>query len=201
VSEPTFAAAPQPPPIARPGGDVQSLVIADLHERRQAGIAKYGTPLQAHNGRDALVDAYQESLDLACYLRQVIEERQGGGSLGVLLNDFRLWAKVTFPHSTPGSCVAHLAREVEELRANPTDPGEIADVIFLAVDAAQRAGLDLEQLLAAKLAKCKSRKWGESDAEGVVEHIRDGAVEYRRGFDHATGTTILEQHGEHGGER
>ena len=41
----------------------------------KAGIVRYGTPLQAHNGRDALVDAYQEALDLAVYLRQAIYER------------------------------------------------------------------------------------------------------------------------------
>jgi hypothetical protein len=50
-------------------------VIADMHERDQVGRERYGTPLQAHNGRDALVDAYQEALDLVVYLRQAIEER------------------------------------------------------------------------------------------------------------------------------
>lgn len=65
----------QPPP--QPGrGDIQLAVIEDLNTRREFGIAKYGTPLQADNGRDALVDAYQEALDLVCYLRQVIEERE-----------------------------------------------------------------------------------------------------------------------------
>lgn len=65
----------QPMPIAhsdRP--DIQSLVIADIEERRQLGIRRYGTPLQAHNGRDALVDAYEEALDLAMYLKQRITE-------------------------------------------------------------------------------------------------------------------------------
>ena len=38
------------------------------------GIEKYGTVLQPNNGRNALVDAYQEALDLAVYLRQRIEE-------------------------------------------------------------------------------------------------------------------------------
>jgi hypothetical protein len=36
---------------------------------------KYGKTLQTFNGRDALTDAYQESLDLCMYLRQMIEER------------------------------------------------------------------------------------------------------------------------------
>jgi hypothetical protein len=54
---------------------IQDLVIRDMRERKAVGEARYGTPLQAHNGRDALVDAYQEALDLCCYLRQAIEER------------------------------------------------------------------------------------------------------------------------------
>ena len=62
--------APQPST-----GDVWALVLADMEDRRRLGIERYGTPLQPHNGRDALVDAYQEALDLAVYLRQAIEER------------------------------------------------------------------------------------------------------------------------------
>lgn len=37
---------------------------------------RYGTLLMTHNGRDALVDAYQETLDLVMYLAQVIMERE-----------------------------------------------------------------------------------------------------------------------------
>lgn len=69
------AAVPQPPPIKTDGVDIPSLVIEDIKARREFGVAKYGTALQAHNGRDALQDAYQEALDLVQYLRQAIEER------------------------------------------------------------------------------------------------------------------------------
>ena len=55
--------------------DVQSLVIQDIERRREIGIERYGTALQAFNGRDALVDAYEEAIDLCMYLRQMIEER------------------------------------------------------------------------------------------------------------------------------
>lgn len=65
----------QPPPKPA-SGDLWASVIADMEDRRRLGIARYGTPLQPHNGRDALVDAYEEALDLAVYLRQVIEERR-----------------------------------------------------------------------------------------------------------------------------
>jgi hypothetical protein len=65
----------QPLPVRNGGGAIQNYVIADLQVRLAVGIERYGTPLQAHNGRDALRDAYEEALDLACYLRQAIEER------------------------------------------------------------------------------------------------------------------------------
>lgn len=65
----------QAPP--RPSeGDVWLLVMADMEERRKAGISKYGQPVQPFNGRDALIDAYQEALDMCVYLRQAIEERR-----------------------------------------------------------------------------------------------------------------------------
>jgi excinuclease UvrABC ATPase subunit len=48
--------------------------MQDLEDRLAFGIGKYGVPLQAMNGRDALRDTYEELLDACCYLRQVIEE-------------------------------------------------------------------------------------------------------------------------------
>lgn len=53
---------------------IVDLVQQDLTDRKALGISKYGTPLQAFNGRSALLDAYEEVLDLACYLRQLLEE-------------------------------------------------------------------------------------------------------------------------------
>jgi hypothetical protein len=66
----------QPEPAPTPGeGDVWAEVIKDMEARRLMGIQKYGTPLQTNNGRNALVDAYQEALDLAVYLRQALMEQ------------------------------------------------------------------------------------------------------------------------------
>ena len=65
----------EPPPVPNDRAAIWGLVIADMVARDVEGRRKYGTPLQAFNGRDALVDAYQEALDLVVYLRQAIEER------------------------------------------------------------------------------------------------------------------------------
>ena len=62
-----------PQPNSHPA--IWDLVIADMQERNAIGITKYRTPLQALNSRAALLDAYQEALDLCVYLRQAIEER------------------------------------------------------------------------------------------------------------------------------
>ena len=56
-------------------GDMWRKVIEDMEARRLHGIEKYGVPVQPFNGRDPLIDAYQEALDLCVYLRQAIEER------------------------------------------------------------------------------------------------------------------------------
>jgi hypothetical protein len=74
----------QPAPEPTAGVPIWELVIADMQERDQVGRERYGTPLQAHNGRDPLVDAYQEALDLVVYLRQAIEERDHPERPGLL---------------------------------------------------------------------------------------------------------------------
>jgi hypothetical protein len=65
----------QPAPVPNDKPAVWSLVIEDMQARDALGRERYGTPLQPFNGRDALVDAYQEALDLVVYLRQAIAER------------------------------------------------------------------------------------------------------------------------------
>lgn len=66
----------QQPPLPNAGVPIWQLVITDMEERNRVGTKKYGTPLQAYNGRNALIDAYQEALDLCVYLRQAIEENR-----------------------------------------------------------------------------------------------------------------------------
>lgn len=54
------------------GGDPLYAVehaLNDMRERDRVGRERYGTPLTTNNGRDHLVDAYQELLDGAVYLK------------------------------------------------------------------------------------------------------------------------------------
>lgn len=89
--DPGVAATPQPDPI-RGGRSITILVVADLManslekcpprdavirdlvRRDEMGFKKYGQNLETFDGRNTLADAYQESLDLAQYIRKYIEE-------------------------------------------------------------------------------------------------------------------------------
>jgi hypothetical protein len=65
-------------PVVNDRPFVQDLVIADIETRKQLGIRKYGTALQSGNGRNMLLDAYEEVLDLAIYLRGALDEQTRG---------------------------------------------------------------------------------------------------------------------------
>lgn len=58
---------------------IQDLVIADIERRKDVGRRRYGTVLQPFNGRDSLRDAYEEAIDLAVYLRQLLFEHESTG--------------------------------------------------------------------------------------------------------------------------
>lgn len=65
----------QPKPKKNQLKPIWELVIEDMKKRDEFGRKKHKTPLQPFNGRSALIDAYQEALDLVVYLRQAIEEK------------------------------------------------------------------------------------------------------------------------------
>lgn len=69
----------QPLPVQNNERSIQDRVIDDINRRKEVGIQRYGTVLQPFNGRDALTDAYEEALDLAQYLKQLLVERDADG--------------------------------------------------------------------------------------------------------------------------
>lgn len=101
----------QQSPIANDGPSAHDLVTADLAERRAFGLRKYGTLLQPNNGRDHLQDAYEEALDLACYLRNEIEQRRMNDAptiCGVRWEDPNgLTCVCKFPHGHAGQHAAN----------------------------------------------------------------------------------------------
>ena len=68
------AAQEQPKPKGE-GPEIVGLVIKDLQARAEVGEKRYGEKLKPFNGRNGLLDAYQEALDLVMYLRQCLYEK------------------------------------------------------------------------------------------------------------------------------
>lgn len=73
---PKRPAATQEPMSTGNGQIVITEVMRDLLARDEVGREKYKTSLKTDNGRDALMDAYQEACDLVMYLKQALMERE-----------------------------------------------------------------------------------------------------------------------------
>ena len=93
-------------------------------------------------------------------------------SLEKLFEEVRFWQRETFPKATAKSAANHLLREAKELLEDPTELSELADVIILAIGVADQLEVNIEEIVGDKLKINQERVWGESDAEGVVEHVR-----------------------------
>lgn len=72
-------------------GSARDRVVVDMRERDRVGRERYGVPLTAHNGRDQLIDLYQELLDAAAYSRARIEEERDAapGSIAMIHRVYR----------------------------------------------------------------------------------------------------------------
>lgn len=68
-------------------GTVYEALASDIWARQKKGIETYGTPLQPCNGRNQLIDAYQEVLDALVYLECAIREQDDSISLRFLQNN------------------------------------------------------------------------------------------------------------------
>lgn len=89
------------------------------------------------------------------------------------------WSRATFGSDTergPQGPLKHLAKEVQECLADPSDLMEFVDMQLLIFDAARRAGFTFEQLVKGcweKLEVNKARKWQKPTTDEAVEHVRD----------------------------
>lgn len=101
-----------------------------------------------------------------------------------LFDEIHEWQLATFPNACALSKFEHLKREIAELGEDITKPSEIADCMLLLIGLAKIQGINPIAAMREKLAVNKSRKWGEPDALGVVEHVRepDDADEHEAEF-------------------
>lgn len=88
------------------------------------------------------------------------------------------WSQKTFGASSYSGVLKHLAKEIVEVTAKPSDLEEWADVVLLALDGASRhagaTGAEFVAALQAKQQKNLARKWAPPCGDGVSEHDRSG---------------------------
>lgn len=94
-------------------------------------------------------------------------------SLDTLVKEIEEWQEKTFPNSTHDGVLDHLEEEVWELKKDPDDWKEIADVFILLVAAAKYAGISLANAARAKMMLNRERTWGKPDERGVINHVRE----------------------------
>lgn len=114
--------SPQPPP--KPGKDsITDEVINDLSKRREGGVKKYGMELETWNGRSMLVDAFQEILDAALYIRgAIMEENDVAGAvedLEAALTGIRLLFPTCSSKWKLGEVEAQVRRAIRRLTPRP----------------------------------------------------------------------------------
>ena len=66
-----------------PDSAVKTALLKDMSDRDRWGRTKYGVPLKPFNGRDSLVDLYQEFLDAIVYAKQYQIENPSDLSLNI----------------------------------------------------------------------------------------------------------------------
>ena len=97
-------------------GDVIGLVLSDMRERDAVGRQRYGTPLTSGNGRDHLVDAYQELLDSCVYLMNELDEHGVDLSTHLAEDAFPDKARRWYLHDVQQLCVSQIRASIH-LRA------------------------------------------------------------------------------------
>ena len=102
-----------------------------------------------------------------------------------LFNSITKLHRKTFPRWNLISCLMHLKDEIDEVKnslaKNLDDiPEEFADCFFLLFGAADRYGMNYQDIcnaIQAKFEKNKARTWGKPDDNGVVKHTEEGYEE------------------------
>lgn len=150
---------------------------AEINALRNALLPPFGATLYVVGSRPICV-----SCDKRLRQSGVMDAhwRPGHALLDAVLEDVIVWQRETFLGERLLPAANHLLREVRELAADPTNGEEHADALMLAAcvldrirESATRHGIDLQAETIKKLAINRARTWGEPDAEGVIEHVRE----------------------------
>lgn len=105
----TDQAAPEPG-----GYPVQAVLIEAIRQRMQFGLRKYGRPLETDNGRDPLLDMWEEMMDMISYFTQFVLEQ------GTKLPGLEKFTPGAAPSAWPEGVLT--VQEATEIVSVPVEP-------------------------------------------------------------------------------
>lgn len=101
--------------------------------------------------------------------------------LAAYIEDQIRFSVVAFgPGTRLDGVLAHMRKELDEVREQPQDLIEWADLIILAIDGAWRQGITPDALVGALMVKQAINRrrawpdWRTADPSGPIEHVRSG---------------------------
>jgi len=92
--------------------DAIALVLTDMRARDAVGRVRYGTPLTAGNGRDHLIDAYQELLDGCVYLMNELDECGVGITTKLTVDNFPAWSIRWYLYDVQQLCIEQIRASI-----------------------------------------------------------------------------------------
>ena len=93
-----------------------------------------------------------------------------------LQDDISDWQDRTFPGGGTEGRMNHAAEELDEIKAEPGDVEEYADVLILLMGQAKKFGITASELILAARHKHginREREWGDVRENGVVHHHKE----------------------------
>lgn len=96
-----------------------------------------------------------------------------------LMESHAKWSQETFGSDDERDCfgpLEHLKKEIEEVKQNPADITEWADMFLLYLDGLRRAGIGFPMMLEVARRKHehnKTRKWNKAENGKPSEHVRE----------------------------
>lgn len=98
------------------------------------------------------------------------------GTIHGLTTQIVAWADKRFPNRTPDKAFLKMFEEMGELVADPSSPGEYADVLIMLFDLANMHGVDPAKAIRDKLAVLEGRTEWKANELGVFQHVEPDAA-------------------------
>lgn len=113
-----------------------------------------------------------KNIDLAVRAVNAYKKR-GGADIRQLQERICKWADDNFPNRTTADILLKLYEEVGEYARDPKAAPELADVLILLLDVANKNGIDIHRAVEEKMDINESRRWRVDEHTRIMRHVSE----------------------------